>query len=341
VPLSNIYQVAKRAAVSTATVSRVLSRPDVVSPETRRRVMDAVNLLGYAPNSAARHLRTLRSGQLLVMVPDISNPFFSLILRGIEEAARAAGYAVLLGDTQHDEEREERYASMLTRKEADGLIFLGHRLPKTAASLIQASSGAAPIVNACEFNPELGIPSVHIDNATAAAEAMSHLYALGHDRIGIVTGPLVSPLSRDRLDGATARADAQGARAALSVAHGDFTIESGALAGDRLLDQTDRPTAIFCFNDEMAIGVLGAARRRHLRVPEDLSLVGFDDVRYAAHTNPPLTTIAQPMQQIGERTACLLLDILNGRTTTPASITLPHHLVVRASTARCEQSALQ
>lgn len=332
--LSNIYQVAKRAAVSTATVSRVLSRPDVVSPETRRRVMDAVNLLGYAPNSAAKHLRTLRSGQLLVMVPDISNPFFSLILRGIEEAARKEGYAVLLGDTQHDEEREERYALMLKRKEADGLIFLGHRLPRTAAGLVRSSlPGCAPIVNGCEFSPTLGIPSVHIDNATAASEAMNHLYELGHRRIGVVTGPLVSPLSRDRLEGATRRAQIQGAQDDVFVAQGDFTIESGSLAGDQLLDQPEPPTAIFCFNDEMAIGVLGSARRRNLRVPEDLSLVGFDDVRYAAHTNPPLTTIAQPMQEIGERTVRLLLDILNGRTVEPVSVTLPHKLVVRSSTA--------
>jgi LacI family repressor for deo operon, udp, cdd, tsx, nupC, and nupG len=162
---------------------------------------------------------------------------------------------------------------------------------------------------------------------------MNHLYELGHRRIGVVTGPLVSPLSRDRLEGATRRAQIQGAQDEVFVAQGDFTIESGSFAGDQLLDQPEPPTAIFCFNDEMAIGVLGAARRRNLRVPEDLSLVGFDDVRYAAHTNPPLTTIAQPMQQIGERTVRLLLDILNGRTVAPVSVTLPHKLVVRSSTA--------
>ncbi len=297
--------------------------------------MEAVALLGYAPNSAAKHLRTLRSGQLLVMVPDISNPFFSLILRGIQEAARADGYAVLLGDTQDDEEREERYALMLKRKEADGLIFLGHRLPKAAAELLRLSpAGGAPIVNGCEFSPKLGIPSVHIDNAAAAGEAMDHLYDLGHRRIGIVTGPLVSPLSRDRLRGATERAMANRAEGRLVVLHGDFTIESGSAAGDQLLAAGEPPTAIFCFNDEMAIGVLGAARRRGLNVPEDLSLVGFDDVRYAAHMNPPLTTIAQPMQQIGEGTVRLLLDILNGRTVAPVSVTLPHRLVIRASTAR-------
>ncbi len=173
--MSNIREVAKRAGVSTATVSRVLSRPDIVSPDTRVRVLKAVERLGYAPNSVAKNLRTLRSRKLLVTVPDISNPFFSLILQGIEDTAQRNGYAVLLGDTQHDERREERYALMLKQKEADGLIFLGHRLPKAAATVVQEMAPqCAPIVNGCEFSAELGVPSVHIDNARAAAEAMDH-----------------------------------------------------------------------------------------------------------------------------------------------------------------------
>src|SRR5262245_17276961 len=172
-----LHAVVQRAGVSPATVSRVLSRPEVVSPGTRRKVMRAVALLGYVPNAAAKNLRTLRSGKLLVTVPDIANPFFSLILQGIEDTALRAGYSVLLGDTQHDLKREERYAQMLKRREADGLIFLGHRLPKEAASLVKAMAPAcAPVVNGCEFSPSLGVPSVHIDNAKAASEAMDHLY---------------------------------------------------------------------------------------------------------------------------------------------------------------------
>jgi LacI family repressor for deo operon, udp, cdd, tsx, nupC, and nupG len=333
--VSNIYEVAKQAGVSTATVSRVLSKPDVVSPDTRRRVMQAVKLLAYAPNSAAKNLRTLRSGKLLVTVPDISNPFFSLILQGIEDAAQREGYAVLLGDTQHDEEREERYALMLKRKEADGLIFLGHRLPKAAAEIVRSVAPAcAPVVNGCEFSPRLGIPSVHIDNAAAASEAIAHLYSLGHRRIGIVTGPLVSPLSRDRLQGATSRAVAENAERDFIVMHGDFSIESGAAAAERLLGRREPPTAIFCFNDEMAMGVVECARKRRIRVPGDVSVMGFDDIRFARHMDPPLTTIAQPMREIGEGTARLLLDILGGRTIVPVSVTLPHALIIRESTAR-------
>jgi LacI family repressor for deo operon, udp, cdd, tsx, nupC, and nupG len=328
-----IYEVARRAGVSTATVSRVLSRPDVVAPETRRRVMQAVDTLGYTPNSAAKHLRTLRSGKLLVTVPDISNPFFALILQGIEDTAQREGYAVLLGDTQHDEQREEGYAAMLRRKEADGLIFLGHRLPRAAASLIESSGSAAPVVNGCEFNPDLGVPSVHIDNTKAAGDAMEHLYALGHRRIGIVTGPLVSPLSRDRLRGATERAKARGAERDMIIMHGDFSIESGSQAAERLLTRRERPTAIFCFNDEMAIGVRHVARQLGVAVPGGLSIVGFDDIRFARFVDPPLTTIAQPMREIGERTVRLLLEIINGTMAMPVSMTLPHSLVVRESTA--------
>ena len=198
---------------------------------------------------------------------------------------------MLVGDTQHDDKREERYAMMLKRKEADGLIFLGHRLPKEAAALMRAAAPrCAPVVNGCEFSPTLGIPSVHIDNAKAAYEAMDHLYGLGHRRIGIVTGPLVSPLSRDRLSGATARAKQQKAEREFIVMHGDFSIESGAAAAERLLGRAEPPTAIFCFNDEMAMGVIEVARRLKLsRAGRALSRrVRRHPVR-ASH-GPPLTT---------------------------------------------------
>jgi LacI family repressor for deo operon, udp, cdd, tsx, nupC, and nupG len=330
----NIYEVAKRAGVSPSTVSRVLSQRAVVSAKTRKRVLRAVDVLGYTPNSTAQSLRTARTGKLLVTVPDISNPFFSLILQGIEDAAQREEYAVLLGDTQHDARREQRYALMLSSKEADGLIFLGHRLPEAAqARVTHAAPRCAPVVNGCEFNPRLGVPSVHIDNAQAAADAMSLLYDLGHRRIGIVSGPLASPLSRDRLRGASGIAAARGADRTLTVVGGDFTVESGTEAAARLLGGSSRPTAVFCFNDEMAMGVLEYARNAGLTVPGDLSVIGFDDIRFARYTQPALSTIAQPMREIGEGTVKLLLAILADDAIAPASITLAHRLVVRGTTA--------
>ena len=338
--MPNISQVAKQAGVSTATVSRVVSGTNGrVSRETRDRVMQAVEQLGYEPNSAAKHLRTQRSGKILVTVPDISNPFFALILQGIEDAALKAGYAVLIGDTQHEPAREERYAQMLLQKQADGLIFLGHRLPNDAVRLARAvTHRPAPIVNGCEFSPRLGVPSVHIDNAKAAQEAMEHLYSLGHQRVAVVTGPLASPLSRDRLRGAKAGARAAKAQRHLTVVAGDFSISSGTIAATRLLARKPSPTAVFCFNDEMAIGVMQTARRRGIRVPEDLSVVGFDDIRFARYLDPPLTTVTQPMREIGEGCVRLLLEILRGNASAPESVTLQHQLTVRSTTAAPSRS---
>ena len=331
--MATIQDVARDAGVSTATVSRVLSAPELVAEATRARVMAAVTSLGYQPNFAAKSLRTLRTEKILVTVPDISNPFFSQVIRGVEEAARAAGYSVLLGDTRHEAEREEEYAAMLRRREADGLIFLGHRLPETLAGMVAKLGPRTPIVNGCEYSPELGVSGAHIDNARAAAEAMEHLYGLGHDRIGVITGPLASPLSRDRLEGVREAAQHHGRSDGLQVVTGDFSIESGLDEAGALLDAAPTPTALFCFSDEMAMGALEAIRRRGLKCPRDVSLVGFDDIRFAPYLDPPLTTVSQPMDQIGHEVVRLLLDILSGRAEALQHVTLPHRLVVRGSTA--------
>lgn len=331
---TTICEVANQAGVSTATVSRVLSGDPIVAAVTREHVLQTIAALRYTPNAAARNLRTLRSGKLLVTVPDIANPFFSVILQSIENAALRAGYAVLLGDTQHDPKREDRYAQMLLTREADGLIFLGHRLPSAIAHLVRsAAPERAPIVNACEFSPALGVPSAHIDNVKAGSDALDYLCRLGHRRVAVITGPLDSPLSRDRLRGCQRSAAELGVEKALAVVHGDFSVRSGISGADQLFGRKKRPTAVFCFSDEMAIGVLRAARERRLRVPEDLSVMGFDDMRFAQYAEPPLTTVRQPMQEIGEEAVRLLLRILNHELTESVSVTLPHDLVVRMSTA--------
>uniref|UniRef100_UPI0025CF45D1 substrate-binding domain-containing protein n=1 Tax=Phenylobacterium sp. TaxID=1871053 RepID=UPI0025CF45D1 len=251
---------------------------------------------------------------------------------GVEQAAQAAGYSVLLGDTRHEPEREERYGEMLRRKEADGLIFLGHRLPAVLADMVRTLGPRAPIVNGCEFSPELGVSSAHIDNERAAVEAMEHLYGLGHARIGVITGPLASPISRDRLDGVHAAAKAHGRDDDLTVVTGDFSVEAGLDQTLKLLERPQPPTAIFCFSDEMAMGALDALRRRGLRCPQDVSVVGFDDIRFAKHVSPALTTVAQPMDAIGAEAVRVLLDIFAGKAETLQQVTLPHRLVVREST---------
>lgn len=328
-----IADVARAAGVSTATVSRALSKPDSVSKARRDLVMRTVEALGYTPNYAAKSLRTMLSRRIIMTVPDISNPFFSSILRGAEQAAQAAGYAILIGDTCHDAEREEYYASMLNRREADGLIFLGHQLAPSAASIVARLGDKAPVVNGCEYSPDLSVPSVHIDNGLAAAQAMQHLYALGHRRIGVITGPLLSPLSRDRLSGVHSAAAGQGLTSELLIQTGDFSVDSGETLMCALLDEKEPPTAVFCFSDEMAMGAIGALHARGLNCPSDVSVVGFDDIRLARTFQPGLTTIGQPKEQIGRKAVEMLLSILAGEAVSTASVTLPHELIIRASTA--------
>ena len=330
--MATIYDIAKHVGVSAGTVSRALSRPEKVLPATRTRIEQAAAALGYVPNTVARTLKTQRSGKILVTVPDIANPFFAQILQGAEDAAQAAGYAVLLGDTQDQPDREERYAQMLRRNEADGLIVLGHRLPPTAQAIVQQLGAAAPVVNGCEFDPALGIPSVHIDNVAAARAVMEHLYGLGHVHIAVVGGPPDNPLHRQRLEGVEAAGRARGRLRSLSRVPGDFSVESGHAAAMALLARASVPTAIFCFSDQMALGALAACRDRGIRVPEDVSIVGFDDLASSRYLTPALTTIRQPMREIGVRAVGLLLAIIEG-VEEPLQQTLDFSLMVRGSTA--------
>ncbi|MDO9361601.1 MAG: LacI family DNA-binding transcriptional regulator [Sphingopyxis sp.] len=335
--MATIKMVAERAGVSTATVSRAISDPDLVQPGTRRRVQDAIDVLGYVPNFAAKSLRTLRTRKIVVMVPDVSNPFFAEVIRGAEDAAQSAGYSLLLGDTRDDADREAQYADMLLRKEADGLIFLGHRVPGKLGKLIQQRGFSAPVVNACDFSPALGVASVHIDNARAAADAINLLLSMGHRRIALLAGPDSSHLTRERLEGARRAAAMAGTADQLVVVHGDYTLESGVALAAAVFDTDIPPTALFCFSDEVAIGALATCRDRGIVCPDDVSIVGFDDVRYARFQSPPLTTIRQPMMLIGMEAVKLLLAVLNGSAGERPWITLPHDLVVRGSTGPATQ----
>ena len=330
--MPTIIDVAAMAGVSTATVSRVLSQPQRVAEQTRLRVLQVVQSLGYSPNVAARTLRTLRAAKILLTVPDISNPFFASIIRGAEESARDAGYAIVVGDTRHDPEVEDQYADMLSRREVDGLIFLGHRLPDSLKPLLAAQGAAAPIVNGCEYSPDIGVPSVHIDNAAASIDAVEHLIALGHRDIGVIAGPAISPISRDRLAGAMTAADRHGLRQRLLVRAGDYSAQSAFEQAGALIARN--VTAIFCFSDEMAMGAISAIAQAGLSCPQDISVIGFDDLPLARFFQPALTTIAQPKAMIGRRAVDLLVDILRDVESPVRQVTLRHELVVRGSTAR-------
>ena len=328
--MPTIIEVAAIAGVSTATVSRVLSRPDRVADATRLRVLEVIRSSGYAPNVAARTLRTLRAAKILLTVPDISNPFFASVIRGAAEAARDAGYAIVVGDTRHDPQVEDQYAEMLSRREVDGLIFLGHRLPESLHALLSRDGASAPIVNGCEYSPDIGVPSVHIDNAAAAEDAIEHLIGLGHREIGVVTGPPLSPITRDRLCGAINAARRHGLQDRLRVRTADYSARSAFEQTRDLL--AHQVTAIFCFSDEMAMGTLRAIGQADLSCPGQVSVIGFDDLPLAPFFQPALTTIAQPKGLIGRRAVELLVDILRGTENPAWQVTLPHQLLVREST---------
>ena len=335
--MPTVHDVARLAGVSTATVSRVLSNSAAVQPQTRSRVVKAIAELGYALNNNAKSLRTTRTSKVLVTVPNISNPFYGSVIRGVEEAAQDAGYAVLLGDTHNSAKREDEYGAMLHRREADGLIFLGHRLPSSLQQLVETLGPRAPVVNGCEFSPELGVPSVHIDNRLAAEEAMELIFHHGHADVGVITGTLRSPLSRDRLAGVRAAAARHGLVDRLRIVTGDFSVSSGLEGASALLEQSPDLTAIFCFSDEMAMGAMAACRAAERKCPSDISIVGFDDIRYSEYMDVPLTTISQPMHEIGRGTVDLLIELLRSNGRRIPSVTLPHRIVVRESLAAARQ----
>jgi len=325
---SNILEVAEAAGVSVATVSRALQMPAVVAPHTLTRVQEVVARLGYIPNAQARMLRTARTHVVVALVPDITNPFFAEVIRGIEQVAHQNTYAVLLGDTQYNRGREQTYADLLATRQADGLITLLPHIPRL-------SSGTPKhIVNACEYVKDPMVASVRVDNVAAARTATEYLLTLGHRAIAFVTGPMSSPICVDRDEGHEQALRAMGVkRNSKLTMNGDFSVESGVRSVDALFARQIKFTAVFCSNDEMAIGAIRAAKVRGMRVPEDLSVVGFDDIRFAQYADPPLTTIAQPKYEIGREAMNMLLEIMTAQDVPPRKLILATQLVVRGSTA--------
>ncbi len=327
-----IKDVARAAQVSTATVSRVLKQARSVRPTTRARVLKAVAEVNYSPNIIARNLRRQETRSIFLVVRDMHNPFYLEVFRGVEAEARALGYNVLMGNTEDSVAREREYFQMLKTRYADGMILMTGKLPAD----IYTTLGAAypPVVVASEYFPELDLPTVRIDNIKAATAAVRHLICLGHRRIAHITGPTPEVLSLDRHQGYLQALDEAGISVdpRLSV-RGNFTIDSGHRACRELTNHKPMPTAIFCSNDEMAMGAINELRSLGLRVPEAVSVVGFDDIIFAGAFHPPLTTIQQPRQDMGKAAMRLLSDLLAGRPVSPEPIMMPTELIVRGSTA--------
>lgn len=339
--MTTIRDIAERAGVSVATVSRASSHPHLLRPKTLERVRQAIADLDYSPNAIARHLRRRRSETVIVIVPQIENPFFSTIVQGIENIAHANGFRVLLGETQHNQARLDHYAAMVSARAGDGLILLGSLLPTAVkANLDGDRPPLLPLVLACERFDGLQCPHVAIDNVAAARLAVEHLVEQGCRRIATIMGPASNTLGHDRLRGYQLALEQAGLRFDPElVVEGDFSIDAGYAAAARLLAEPLRLDGLFCANDEMAIGAQQAIRQAGLRMPEDIAVIGFDDIRFARYADPPLSTIRQPMSAIGETAMRLMIQLLEERPSAERELILPHELIVRGSSQRKSATA--
>ncbi|SLM65044.1 DNA-binding transcriptional regulator CytR [Dickeya aquatica] len=329
---ATMKDVADKAGVSTATVSRALTSPDKVSALTRRKVEQAAQAVGYSAQHLSRNLKRHESRTILALVPDISDPFFGKMLRGIEDTAAQRGYLVLIGDCAYQRHGERTFLDLITARQIDGILLLGSPLPFDVGK--EERRHLPPMVMANEFAPELDMPTVHIDNLTAAFEAVSYLHQLGHRRIACIAGPDQIPLSEYRLQGYIQALR----RCGLTVdnqyiVRGDFSYDAGARGLTQLMSHPTPPPPSFVHSDIIALGALTQARKMGLDVPRDLSLIGFDDIEQANHCFPALTTVAQPRYEIGREATQLLLAQLQQHKVRRGSRLMSSQLVIRDSTA--------
>lgn len=294
-----IADVAKKAGVSTATVSRVLNNKDRVKDETRQKILDIVKELGYFPNSSAKRLRDNIANTIGVIVPDISTSFYSEIVKGIENKANEMGCNLIVCDAQNRKEKERGYLKLMYNGSVDGMIFVIPQLNKDELKQIQDNYSFTVFgVNTEDCN----IPSITVDNIDGAYQAVAHLCAHGYTRIAYIGG-IEAENDYDHL------ARLEGYKRALYdsnldfipeyIENGRYTEEGGSSAFLRLMKLNNPPEAVFCANDEMALGVLKIARKTNIKIPEQVGLIGFDNIRICQYTNPPLTTVSQPAYNIG------------------------------------------
>lgn len=329
-----LQDVARRAGVSAATASRALSKPEIVSAQTRKAVMEAVRETGYSVNQAGRNLRRRRTDCVVALLPNLANPFFAQILSGISAELAPAGYSLLVCDTQGNPDAEGLVMRYLDRGRADGIIMLDGLIPSDHLDDAARTQPLPPAVFACEWVEEMGIPRIRIDNERGAEIAVEHLVSLGHRRIAYLSGPPSNILTIKREAGYRSALNAAGLPfgPGLMLA-GDFSLFSGAAAAEHWLSMDNPPTAVFSASDAMAAGFISVLQRAGRSVPADCSVVGFDDIEVAAHTLPALTTIRQPRREIGRIAATTLLTLISGQAPVDPDRVLPVELVVRDSTA--------
>jgi LacI family repressor for deo operon, udp, cdd, tsx, nupC, and nupG len=329
----NIKQIATAAGVCQATVSRTLSDPTIVSERTRAKVMKVVESLGYTPNRLGASLRNGRSNSVVVTLPDITNPYFSPIIRENERIALDRGYSVLLGDTLDDPALAKKFANMVKTKQADGIIINSQVLPFDFDPKTQEISSLPPIVSISETVGIEGIHTVSIDNYEVGKLATQHLIDLGHTNIVAIAGPIHLNTVIERTKGFKAALKAANISFCEDmILYGNYSADSGVELTAEFLKRKNRPTAIFSFGDMVSIGVLHTLREFDYCVPEDISVISIDGTYLGKYTAPPLTTVAQPMNLIGKKSMEVLLDLIEDKKPEGVNIIVPHELIIRKST---------
>lgn len=327
-----VRDVARIAGVSTATVSRALQSPDIVSKKTRDAVFAAVKDTGYSINTAAQMLRRNRSGTVLVILPDISNPFFSKILSGIEEVATRANLTILIGNTNGDKTRYTKILENLRNGRADGALILNGLTPPEGAL-----PEGTPAVSISERLDGSGYPHVGTDNRKAAFDATRYLIEQGHLQIAHITGPQGNILTEDRLSGYVQAMTEAGLTDFIRSIAGGFTYADGEQAADQLIREWPGTTAAFCANDESAMGLIRQLQQKGYSVPDQVSVMGFDDVPFSRIFRPELTTVHQARHLIGQRAMEILLEHLQQGSPSSDVVYLDHSIVVRRSVGRPAQ----
>lgn len=327
-----IRDVAKRAGTSVSTVSRVLTGQGPVAEQTRERILEAIRLLAYQPNALAQALVQKRTGTIGVIIPDVANPFYAEVLRGMGDVATVHGFHLLLVNADLSFNKEAEGISILREKQVDGIIYASGMI--TAAHREMFTRFGRPVVFAATYDPEGSFAAVLVDSRRGARLALEHLADHGHRRIAVINGPLgdeVTGLPRwlGYQDGAQSR----GIRLLQDLTvEGDYRLDSGYWAMDRIMNCKELPTAVVAASDLMAIGAMNAIMDRGLKVPEDISVVGFDNIWMAGVIRPALTTVAQPMYNIGARAVALVAQAIADQGKAVTDWIQPH-LEIRNSAA--------
>ncbi len=328
--IPTIYDVARESGVSYTTVSRALSGYEFVKPSTREKVLRAARKLGYVPNQQARSLAGGRSNMIGVLVPTLSNGYISEIIYGIDEELSKSGYTIILYTTHRHQGKESTYVATMINGGAEGLLLV---VPLISSSYLDAlHQQDFPYVLIDQMTETEQCPSVTATNRQGAYEATQYLIELGHRRIGFVSGLAGLHSATERLAGYEAALSDHGIppRDELIIG-GDFLVQGGHLATQTLLSLPEPPTAIFAANDMSAFGALEAIRQRGLQVPDDISVIGFDDIPHASLVYPKLTTVHQPLTEIGREAAIMLLKCIEDVDYRPPQVILPTRLIFRDS----------